>query len=123
MTDTMTNATAAGQEIPLPPRGLPADDIDFRLVTDRSHLEVYAFEGLALGTIKVYPNNTADGNWTMSVLSSSAPELTIQADVELDHWHQCWTDDATSEQPVSRSTAKSNSLLDDLAALYQDTVG
>ena len=116
MTDTMTNATAAGQQIPLPPQGLPADDVDFRLITDRSHLEVYAFEGLALGTIKVYPNNTAAGNWTMSLMSSSAPELRITADVELDHWHQCWVTDATSDEPLLVSSAKSDSLLDSPAS-------
>ena len=119
MTDTMTNATARGQQVPLPVGGLPANNIDFRFVTDRSHLEVYAFEGLALGTIKVYPNNTAAGNWTMSVFSSSSASLTITADAELDHWHTCWVEDVTADQQVSN--AKS-SLMSEFAIQYLDSL-
>ena len=118
----MTNATIVGQQVPLPTAGLPANSIQLRLNTDRSHLEVYAFKGLALGTIKVYPNNTAAGNWTMSLFANVTSTARVSAMVQLNHWHTCWVMDATAATPTLVSSSRSG-LLNKMATLYQDVVG
>lgn len=111
MTNTMTNTTAMESTIPLPAQGIPSDHLEMQLFIDHSQLEFYALGGLAVGTIKVYPNNMSEGNWTLSLVSL-ADEAEVSAKVKLEHLHSCWTVNATADL-VPDSHIEGHTALDD----------
>lgn len=104
LTATLTNTTEMESLIPLPAEGIQPRHLEFQLFLDHSQLEVYAFGGLAVGTIKVYPNNMSQGNWSLSLLSMAEPG-NVSASATLYHLHSCWVKNVTAEVPVARVTS------------------